>query len=812
MLPATLVLVVSAVLRLPAPDLTPFGHDEALEAARARPIWYGARPVESEITSWWIPDPAGLLYFFALAEAFERPAVARVELVALANVAAVAVAYAAARRVFGPGVALASGMLYAVNPWAVLFGRQPWVITQPLLTALMLMAALMVCGRRDRRWIVPFFLVGAAQTQTHLLAILYGPPVLLTLVLFARRWFGRELSLGAGMAAIIVAPFALHLWSRSEEIADALARGNRGFTLLPDPSASVLTLWLIGGAHLDAKLGFRTPALEALGMPLLAISALLGLLLLVGIVDSVRAVLRQGPGWEAHALLLIWFLSPLGAMSWQSSAVYIHYVLVLLPTPFLLIALGLRALLRLTTELATPGRPEPSTRERDNAAPPTGVEHTKRAWTAGASVLAVVCAVQVGAVGAFYGALEAAVSAPVTAVSPTEWQVTLNRAELGAKQAGFGELHGLPLRYWQSVADRTKAVAGATLLERSATASRDRAPDVVAVTGIQDAANRDLDRRRKALDYLLGPELEPRFPLEGLSIVPTARDALFLTIPEQDLPRGAARAATRLAEIPLPGTSGATRVWSVRARPPEQIAEPRLRATFQVEGGTRLLGLDLPPRGEPGLTLPIVTYWLVERDDPRPGSDDEPFVELVDASGRPRAYQARGGLPSSQWRAGDLLIQRGSLTLPIDLPAGQYVVTAGLVSRVGRHAGTDQRIVAESAGSRHHLRTHRSVSHGPIGHRANTSTTIQSCPSGAARDQRGHHASWAFAPTALNLPNCVAPDQHHASTLSPCVTTTTAAVLYASSDASNRATCHHAPTGSPGAHRSQGWRSGAGAV
>ncbi|MGE3911043.1 MAG: hypothetical protein AB7K36_16920, partial [Chloroflexota bacterium] len=56
-----LILVVSAALRLPFPDLTPFGHDEALEAERARPIWYGARPVDSEITSWFIPDPAGLL-------------------------------------------------------------------------------------------------------------------------------------------------------------------------------------------------------------------------------------------------------------------------------------------------------------------------------------------------------------------------------------------------------------------------------------------------------------------------------------------------------------------------------------------------------------------------------------------------------------------------------------------------------------------------------------------------------------------------------------------------------------------------------
>src|SRR5687768_10817132 len=168
-----LVLVVAALLRLPFPDLTPFGHDEALEAERAQPIWYGARPVDSEITSWWIPDPAGLLYFYALAEPFPKPAIARVLLVALANVLSVAICYLLARRFFGPRVALVAGLLYAANPWAVTFGRQPWVITQPLLTTIMLLSALMVVVRRDGRWVVPFFLAGAAQTQTHLLAVLF---------------------------------------------------------------------------------------------------------------------------------------------------------------------------------------------------------------------------------------------------------------------------------------------------------------------------------------------------------------------------------------------------------------------------------------------------------------------------------------------------------------------------------------------------------------------------------------------------------------------------------------------------------------
>ena len=641
---AILIVILASVLRLPAPDLTPFGHDEALEAERARPIWYGARPVESEVTSWWIPDPAGLLYFFALAEAFPRPAIARVELVAAANVLAVLVCYLLGRRFFGPAVGLAAGVLYATNPWAVTFGRQPWVITQPLLTAAMLFAAMMVVVRSERRWIVPFFLALAAQSQTHLLAVLYAPSVVLTLVVFARRWLSRELALGCAAAALIVAPFALHLWDIRQDVLEALERGDRGLTLAPNESALRLTAWLVSGYQLEAKLGLPSPALESLRWPLAGVAVAATSLLLAGVAISVLACARRRPGWEAHALLLIWLLGPLLLMLWQGSAVYIHYVLVLLPTVFLLMALPLARLARgsIGHQLAV-------------------------------GVAAIICAVQLAALGAFYLALEWSLAAPATATTPSEWQAALNRAELAAKQAGIGEVHGLPLRYWQSVADRAKAVAATAQL----------GPDVIVITGIPDDANRHLDERRKALDYLLGPQLAPRFPLEGLTVLPSVRDTLFLTIPEQDLPRAASREANRLADVPLPGTNGATRLWSVPARSLDEIAPRRALANHLFETGVRLLALEAPARAQPGQSLAVASYWLVERDLPAADEDDQPFVELLDATGETLAYQAVGGLPSQKWRPGDVLVQRSTLVVPPALPPGEYRLAAGLTSRRG---------------------------------------------------------------------------------------------------------------------------------
>ena len=648
-----LVAAVACLLRLPLPDLTPFGHDEALEAARARPIWFGARPVDSEVTSWWIPDPAGLLYFFALAEAFDRPAVARVVLVALANVAAVLATYGLARRFFGPRAALAAGLLYAVNPWVVTFGRQPWVITQPLLTALMLFAATMVVARRDRRWIVPFFVAGAAQTQTHLLAVLYGPPVLLMLVLFWRRWLAPQLAPAVGAGLLIVAPYALHLWSIRDEIVAALERGNRGVTLVPDPTAALQTFWLVSGLRLDAKLGFPDAAMDLLRGPLLVVAVVVGVLLMTGIALAARACARRAPGWEAHALLLIWLLAPLALMTWQSSQVFIHYVLVLLPAPVVLMALPLAA-----------------GRQRADLAPPRPLLGALATGALATGALTLIVAVHVAAIGAFYAALERSLAAPRSEVTPTEYQAALNRVELANKQAGIGELHGLPLRYWQAVADRTRDAARAHGVR-----------DVVVITGIQDDANRHLDRRRKALDYLLGPDLAPRFPLEGLTVLPSARDTIVLAIPEQDLPRAASREAVRVVDAPLPGTSGATRGWLVRARPPRQLVTPRVRADAPFQNGVRLLGMDVPPRAAPGQTVPLATYWRVERESPPDDEDVVPLLELRGADGGTRAAVRRGGLPSQEWRPGDVLVQRVALTVPISLPPGQYRLAAGLVSR-----------------------------------------------------------------------------------------------------------------------------------
>jgi len=636
-----LVLVVASLLRLPFPDLTPFGHDEALEAERARPIWYGDRPVDSEISSWWIPDPAGLLYYFSLAEAFPKPAIARVLLISATNVVTVMLCYVFSRRFFGREVGLLAGLLYAINPWAVMFGRQPWVITQPLLTMLMVFSAAMVIARQDRRWVVPFFVAGAAQTQTHQLAVVFGPPVLLTLVLFVRRWLVWQLVPAIVAAVAIVSPYMLHLWDLRDDIAEALTRGNRGLTLAPDGTAATLTVWLLSGFNLGLKLGFPDALMAALHGPLLVVAVVATGLLVAGITASAWAIVRRSADWSVDALLLIWLLAPLALMSWQSSQVYIHYVLCLVPVPFIVMARG-------ASWLAVAG---------GRAWPSSAASHRAMAAVVGAVLL-----VQLAAIGAFYAAIDRSVEAPPSPLTPTAWQSRLNESDLLARQLGIGELHGLPLRYWQGVADQTRAYARGAGIQ-----------DVTVITGIQDDGARWLDKRRKALNYLLGPDLRPRFPLEGLVVVPTTQPTLFLTLPEEELPRLAQRAASRLAVIPFPDTNGATGLFQVRPRPPGELIPNRRPLDVDLGHGARLVGLDPPTHVQPGQTAPLFVILSIAGDDLH--LIDEtliPRLDLLDGSGRIVTSTSRGGLPSYEWFDGDLLVQAMNLTAPVNLAPGDY--------------------------------------------------------------------------------------------------------------------------------------------
>ncbi len=98
-----------------------------------------------------------------------------------------------------------------------------------------------------------------------------------------------------------------------------------------------------------------------------------------------------------------------------------------------------------------------------------------------------------------------------------------------------------------------------------------------------------------------------------------------------------------------------------------------------VIGPLRLKDFDLPGTARAGESLPVTTVWEVAG----PTADDwRLFIHLGDPARPPLAQAdgppAGGSLPAGWWEAGDILVDRRQIPLPLDLAPGRYPVAVGL--------------------------------------------------------------------------------------------------------------------------------------
>jgi hypothetical protein len=632
------LLVLAAIAAYPrfiAPDLVPFGYDEALEALRARAIALGARPIANEVTSWLIPDPALMLYVYAAVEGYPDPAIARTWLLAVLNTVSVLLAYAWGRSVGGRRLGFGTALLYACSPWAIYFGRQPWVNAQPILTSLILLSATRVVQHRERRWSIPFFLALGLQMQTHLLGMVLVLPAVITVIAFLRAW-GLTIIPGAVIVALINAPFAIHIWEQRNAVQTALGGGvpsqaAQAATVAVAPNmprdALRLLAWFTGGWELEAKLVDGAQALSSLSQAQLLVGAIIIASLGVGVLLAIVQCIRRSAGWRGYAVALIWLLAPLAAAMAQNRPVYIHYMTALVPACFLLAALPFRTLFSVHRLLGA----------------------------LGLVVLIAIGSVQQLLFGALLQSVRIEASLPPAPVSAVERQARLNDAQRASRATGIGDLFGTPLSYWHEVAASVRRISA----ERDTNA-------ITVYTGLSDPYELYVDRRRMALDYLLGNRITARFPFEGTVILPLEKSDLTMELPGVELPR-AVRNPEQLLSVPVPGTRDDTQLISI---PPRSLREQpagrrSIRASFDV--GVQLVSYDSPQRLEPGETLQLTTFWTFTELSRAVGDHDySVFFHLLDEDGSIVAQSDGLGIPSSAWRSGDYLIRRVSLAIPTD--------------------------------------------------------------------------------------------------------------------------------------------------
>lgn len=610
------VLILAALLRLSALDLAAFAYDDADVILRARAVARGELALAGALTSWGVPDPPLLVYLqAAVARVSSAPSVALASLglMAMLNSLAVLGTYFMVARFFGWRLGLLAGLLYAVNPWAIYFGRRAWVEVQPLFTVLALWAALEVVAARRAGCALLFFVSLAAAVQARLLAVTYAPAALASLALGGRSWLSRWSVLGLVGGALFSLPYLVHLLAERETIAAALAEGNRGVAAVPSNRVLEFTWWFSAGLNLLPTPPRLATSLDVLGVALAAESWLAALLLIAGLAICLSRCIRRAASWRCYALILAWAALPLGLLAWQSSTVYLHYLVLLLPLPFVLMALPLDWLMN--------GRPI-------------------LRWLAVVLFLGVALPQAAGWL-ALLRVLAIYDTKPVVEAPLRERRLLAELPRESAHSIGTGESYGVevPLRFWLAIGERTRAELAAQ-----------PRPLLVVTAGDDPLA----DERPALLEAVLGRDLAPRYQPANSLVVPLGRPALLLITNDGESPVRLGTVGRQVAVIPLPTVArddqDAVRLIDLPPRSAAEWAEAvRPETTVGGEEAERPFAFSVAERVSTGQTLGVLTLWqgpragfrrsvaligpvgqrLAERDDPKRKARDLAADELL---------------------------------------------------------------------------------------------------------------------------------------------------------------------------------------
>jgi 4-amino-4-deoxy-L-arabinose transferase-like glycosyltransferase len=623
------ILTLALILRMGWPTLTAFKRDEATVVRRALAIAY-----EGDLPAWGVQSSTGpanfplALYLMAIPLRLWADPVAVALATGLLNGLAVLACYLLGRAYLGRAVGLISAFLFAVSPWAIIFGRQIWSQNLPLLT-LGFIAALFATFIRGRRWALVGAFVGlAALIGLHLGGLAFIPVLLLSMLLYREHIALKPLLVGVILFGLVLSPYvisdAYHGWPNLKAFLQ-YAGGEGHFSQDALDYAFINT----GSYGIHGMAGALYPEYLA-GLPNLwqlnwLMMGLVAMSLLYGLAQAVR-----GPEERRRPILLmlIWFAAPVALQSRPTTPVYPFYFNVLYPVQFLFIAVMLSDWLSRWTapRLHMFGR-----------------RFSLPALLLGGGLL-------------LWGG----------------WQVAvIGRLFYFMEQHPTTGGYGIPLKYTRSAAQEARRLAGSSeiiVLSTGVSTAEEETPAVFEAL-LFDHPHRFADGRwalpapdSSKVVYVVGPvsegdtsELQP--VIKRLEAMEQVRSGASVELPDgwryQIFHRNSLDREDVLAGMTLF---------------PEEIA---------FANGTVFLGRSVPETATYGETLEVWLAWWV-RSPPPPGTRYHFFAHLVNETGALLSQHDGSGFPTASWQAGDLALSRFPIPVPSDLPPGHYSVRAGL--------------------------------------------------------------------------------------------------------------------------------------
>lgn len=632
------IVLLAAVLRLSSLDLLEFKADEVNHLVRGlEVVEHGRLPLVGGGSSYGPAKPPMMTYLMALPLAFGRDPRYAAAFIAMLNVAAVAGTFLVARRYYGLRAAMIAGLLFAVNPWAVVMSRKVFTADVLAPMAVVLFAALLaaVVDRRPWGWALSVIVLAFMLLTTYSPAPL-AVVLVVVLAVYRRRVRWSYLVLGALLAVVLASPYLYYLnLTRLQDVREGLrealagtAGGARGASVLPVEFA----VRLHAGAGIEALGGRVAPELAPSLGPMRYLARASGVVFLISLPLLVYLALRAWARWREpqdpaiYVLPGLWLWLPLVLLALWRGSVAQHYLVVLWPVGF--VAMGV-ALDRLLAALRSSSR---------------------RAWPLDFALA--------GGVWAMLIAL----------VLSQAYGVTMLYRFVASRDTTGG--YGTPLRTWQRTADMVRREVRAL------------GADQVWVIG--NGVDPGYETEPAVLRYLLAPDVRVVFLGQGgheSLLLPAERPGLYL------ITRPATRVVQALTAmggevrglVTLPDERTAAQVMAV----PQQSAAEVLsgipnRGLWKLDTGMHLLGYEWPLSAQPGERVALATYWALLDVPPEARAHQHSLFNHL-MSGDHRVAQVDGlGLPERSWQDGLVLLQWFEMDLPPDLAAGEYTLLTGM--------------------------------------------------------------------------------------------------------------------------------------
>lgn len=342
-----LIVLLAAVLRLGWPRIAEFKADEAHIAELALDLAQGrALPLQGIMTSVGLPKPPISIYLYAIPFALSSNPMAANLFTALLNVGAVALCWWLGRHYWGPVAGLTAALLFATSPWAVIYSRKIWEPNLMAPFALFYVATGLLGFVECRHWAVVSHLVSLGiLAQIHYYGLLLVPLTLVLWWTYRRHVPWRALLAGVIGATCMALPFlwyvATHWHTLHEQLASVAGQAAQW-----DSEAARIWWMLMSGSHIHSLAG--TPAYRdflQLFPPLEPLHLFSGALAVLGVAWVGLTALRQvaqrrrvsalPPEPAAAGVLFLWAVIPLLAMLRHSTPLYLHYLTILFPAPYL---------------------------------------------------------------------------------------------------------------------------------------------------------------------------------------------------------------------------------------------------------------------------------------------------------------------------------------------------------------------------------------------------------------------------------------------------------------------------------------------